>query len=145
MYRRPKELKYRRRKSRIHSTKSQHSGRTTRDVAYKDLSQEEYEIARWKCNCTRCQDGKRHKWKRQEKVDPFEGGTPNDILDEILWDEVSPNYVEEMSDFYVGDDETSPYDELDLEFCEEIGLCLREDYDNLWNYSWPCGNEFKED
>lgn len=142
MYRRPKELKYRHRKSRLHSANHQgKSGRTKLDVGYKDLSHKEGEIARWKCSCQRCQDGKRHKWKRQEKVDPFEGNTPEGLLDDILYDRlgISPEYSD--LDFYI--DNNLPYGEEDLDFCEEIELCLPEDYDSLWNYQGPCGSEFK--
>lgn len=138
MHRRPIELKHLKRKSRSHSAKSQHSGRTKMGVTYKDLSPEEYEQARWKCGCKRCQDGKQHKHKRSS---PTQEEHPQDIFDDILLDK----NIDEFDRHYWDYDENCPYEGCTLEDAEEWGFCLPEDYDNQGKYQWPNGSSFKDD
>ena len=134
MYRRPKELKHLKRKSRLHSAKSQHSGRTKMGVTYKDLSSEEYKQARWKCSCKRCSDGKQHKHKRSS---PIQEESPQDTFGDILYD----YYMNDFDKYYWD----YPYEGCSLEDAEEWGFCLPEDYDKQGRYQWPNGSSFKDE
>lgn len=135
MYRRPKEIKYLKFKSKNHAVN--HPERSKLSIEWKDIDSKGYQKIRWRCNCKSCKEGKLHKHKRSAPMNPLDYESWESLIyedyDDEIWNSDEAYY-----------DIRSPYG-CNLEEAEEWSFCLPNEYEDDWSYNWLYGSEFKGD